>query len=56
MVAAFAPPDAADGQVSVRGTTASELTAAIGYYLRNYCNMTIGWPRGGGSNVFLPSA
>ncbi len=46
--------DSSDGRVAVRGTTASELTAAIGIYFRDYCNMTIGWPRGGGSNVFMP--
>jgi len=36
----------------VSGTSASELGAGIGWYLRHYCNMTLGWPRGGGS--FLP--
>jgi len=42
-------------QVSIVGTSAAELTAGIGHYFREYCNMTIGWPRGGGSNVFTPS-
>ena len=42
------------GRIQIRGTRASELTAGLGFYLRHYCNMTIGWPRGGGSNVFVP--
>lgn len=41
-------------RIQIRGTRASELTAGLGFYLRHYCNMTIGWPRGGGSNVFVP--
>ena len=53
-----APPcfGLADGlsRIQIRGTRASELTAGLGFYLRHYCNMTIGWPRGGGSNVFVP--
>lgn len=44
----------ADGKLKITGTSASELSAAVGYYFRQYCNMTIGWPRGGGSRVFLP--
>mmetsp|Transcript_126804 Transcript_126804/g.370703 ORF Transcript_126804/g.370703 Transcript_126804/m.370703 type:complete len:809 (+) Transcript_126804:82-2508(+) len=40
--------------LAIVATGASELAAAVGFYLRDYCNMTIGWPRGGGSNVFLP--
>jgi alpha-N-acetylglucosaminidase len=43
------------GQVAIKGSSASELTAALGTYFREYCNMTIGWPRGGGSNIFTPS-
>jgi alpha-N-acetylglucosaminidase len=43
-----------DGRLIVTATTASELSAGIGYFLQNYCNMTIGWPRGGGSNIFIP--
>ena len=42
-------------QLSVSATSASELTAGIGYYLREICNMTIGWPRGGGSNLYMPT-
>lgn len=41
--------------LSIAGTSAAELTAGLGYYMREYCNMTIGWPRGGGSNVFVPT-
>ena len=29
--------------VAVTGTTASEIAAGVGYYLREYCSMTIGW-------------
>lgn len=47
--------DNGGARVAVTGTGASELSAAVGYYFRQYCNMTLGWPRGGGSNVFLPS-
>jgi hypothetical protein len=46
----------AGGKVAITGTSASQLTAAIGIYFREYCNMTVGWPRGGGSNVFTPTA
>ena len=42
-------------KIVVTGTGASELSAALGHYFRHFCNMTIGWPRGGGSNLFLPS-
>jgi len=45
-----------DARVAIRATTASELAAAIGYYFREYCNFTIGWPRGGGSRLALPAA
>eukprot|EP00662_Eupelagonemidae_sp_cell21_P052682 gene52681-50565_t len=43
--------DATGGKVSISATGANELTAGLGYYLRQHCNMTIGWPRGGGSHV-----
>lgn len=46
--------DTTDGRVGISGTSASELSAGAGWYLRDVCNMTIGWPRGGGSNVFTP--
>ncbi len=32
-------------QVVIHATSASELSAAVGVYLREFCNMTIGWPR-----------
>ena len=50
----FVISDSGD-KISISGTGASELTAALGEYFRNWCNMTIGWPRGGGHNMFLPS-
>lgn len=40
--------------ILVTATTASELSAGVGWYLRHYCNMTIGWPRGGGSRIVIP--
>eukprot|EP00929_Paragymnodinium_shiwhaense_P005980 TRINITY_DN10875_c0_g1_i1.p1 TRINITY_DN10875_c0_g1~~TRINITY_DN10875_c0_g1_i1.p1 ORF type:complete len:829 (-),score=178.72 TRINITY_DN10875_c0_g1_i1:88-2508(-) len=43
-------------QLVVSATGVSELTAGLGYYLRHYCNMTIGWKRGGGSRIAVPSA
>ena len=43
------------GKIAIAGTSASQLTAAIGIYFRDYCNFTVGWPRGGGSNIFFPS-
>ena len=52
----FTTSNAADGTVTIAGTSASELTFAMGEYLRQDCNMTIGWPRGGNSNVYLPTA
>jgi alpha-N-acetylglucosaminidase len=42
-------------QLQVTATTASELAAGVGYYLRQYVNLTIGWPRGGGSHVVVPN-
>lgn len=39
----------------IEATTASELTMGLGVYFREFCNMTIGWPRGGGSHVFKPA-
>ena len=44
----FSLADGADGVVKLSATGAAELASGVGYYLRNYCNMTIGWPRGGG--------
>ena len=47
--------DGGAGKVTVTGSGVSEVTAALGVYFRQVCNMTIGWPRGGGSRVFTPS-
>ena len=46
--------DGAAGKIKVTGTSASELTGGVGIYLREFVNMTIGWPRGGGSRIFTP--
>jgi len=42
------------GKLAVTGSSAAELTAGLGFYFREFCNMTIGWKRGGGSHVFTP--
>ena len=52
--ACFTLADSA-GKTRITGTSASEITGGLGIYLREHCNMTIGWPRGGGSRVFTPS-
>ena len=52
--ACFTLADSGD-KTRITGTTASELTAGAGIYLREFCGMTFGWPRGGGSYVFTPS-
>lgn len=51
----FTLADAADGKVAITGATASDVSAGMGHYLMEYCNLTFGWPRGGGQNVFAPS-
>ena len=51
----FVLSDTADGRTRVVGTTASELTGGLGVYLREFCGMTVGWSRGGGSRVFIPN-
>jgi hypothetical protein len=43
----FTLADAPGGGVAIAGTSSSQLTAAIGIYLRDYCNLTFGWARGG---------
>ena len=53
--ACFTLADGAGGKTKITGTSASEITGGIGVYLREHCNMTIGWPRGGGSHVFTPA-
>ena len=52
----FELADSFDGlKTVVTGTTASEVAAGVGLYLREWCGMTIGWTRGGGRHVFIPS-
>lgn len=51
----FCLQDETNGKLKVTATSVSELSAGIGHYLRQFANMTIGWPRGGGSNVFIPT-
>ena len=51
----FTLADAPGGGVAIAGTSASQLTAAIGIYLRDYCNLTFGWARGGGSYIAQPA-
>ena len=52
----FSLADSSDGlKTVVTGTTASELAAGVGFYLREICGMTVGWVRGGGRHVFIPS-
>ena len=51
----FQLQDDPDGSsILIKGTSANELSAGVGWYLRHYCNMTIGWPRGGGSHLVAP--
>lgn len=42
------------GTVAIAGTRANDLSAGLGFYLREYANITVGWPRGGGSRVVPP--
>jgi len=42
-------------RIKVTGSTASELSAGVGHYLREFCNMTIGWERSGGSYFYTPT-
>ena len=53
----FSVSDSPDGKVAVVASDASLLAAGVGYYLREHCNMTIGWVRGGGDgNVRVPAS
>ena len=45
---------ASNGKVAIVGSGANEISAGLGFYLRDVCNLTIGWPRGGGSDVHIP--
>ena len=43
--------------IVITATTASELTAGLGYYFKNYCNFTLEWSTGGragGSHIVMP--
>ena len=51
----FRLEDDGDKNVVITASTASELSAGVGYYLRHYCNMTLGWPQGGGSRIVIPN-
>ena len=42
-------------QIIVNGGDLATLAAGVGYYLRERANITIGWPRGGGSRVGVPA-
>jgi hypothetical protein len=44
------------GTIHIAGSTASELSAGLGYYLREFVNATWGWPRGGGSRFPRPTS
>ena len=43
-----------NNKVIITASTASELSAGVGFYLKEYCNMTFGWPLGGGSRIVIP--
>jgi len=47
-----------DTVIIITATSASELSAGLGYYLKEYCNFTIEWATGGragGSNIVFPN-
>jgi len=46
----------AGAQIKIVASGPNELASGLGVYLREVCNMTIGWTRGGGSNVFVPQS
>jgi alpha-N-acetylglucosaminidase len=50
----FKLQDGKDDKIEITASTASELSAGVGWYLRHYCNMTLGWPSGGGSRIIVP--
>jgi hypothetical protein len=47
--------DKEEKKIVITASTASELSAGVGWYLRHVCNMTIGWPQGGGSRLPIPT-
>jgi len=52
----FTLADAPGGKVKVTGMTASDLSAGVGAYLMDFCNLTFGWPRGGGQHIVQPQS
>ena len=42
----FTIADGDGGTTKITATGASELASGVGYYMREYCNMVIGWKRG----------
>ena len=42
------------GSVAITGSGANEISAGLGFYLREHAGMVVGWPRGGGSRVAAP--
>ena len=55
-LAAASIDDAPNGGISITAGDVSVLTAGVGHYLRDRANLTIGWPRGGGSRVEMPDS
>jgi hypothetical protein len=51
----FTLADGPGATITIAGTSAAELTAGLGLYLREWANLTIGWPRGGGSVLEVPA-
>lgn len=43
-------------KISIIASSASELSAGLGYYLREYCYMTMGWVRGGNRRFAVPDS
>jgi alpha-N-acetylglucosaminidase len=50
----FAIDDNGLGGIAITAGDVSLLSAGIGYYLRDRAQLTIGWPRGGGSRLTIP--
>ena len=54
--ACYTLSDGIAGVIAISGTGASELSAGLGAYLRDYVNATVGWERGGGRRLPRPAA
>jgi hypothetical protein len=50
----FSITDGPSDTTVITGTGASELASGVGYYLREHCNMVIGWKRGKEENRTPP--